>query len=279
MAISLLGSRKRVTNGTKPVFAGLDPANTIDEKYRPAPSGGGGGGGGGGGQRTDATATFNALLKSLYAQFKPAEVRFETRDAETLRETVASWLRPAYEQAMSKREERTRAIGAELDADAIARGMGTSTYVTDVKARQLSDETEDILSLESEYGAKLMEEVSAMEENDRQRALETDMFNTERAQQAYEKAFAAAQKLYATYRTGGSGGGGGGGGGGDDTPDVPVTTPENCAAFLSGLTERQRDDVYYGSSETSQRYRDEIIASVGYQGYISLITQYPSHYS
>ena len=50
MAISLLGSRKRVTNGTKPVFAGLDPANTIDEKYRPAPSGGGGGGGGGGGR-------------------------------------------------------------------------------------------------------------------------------------------------------------------------------------------------------------------------------------
>lgn len=277
MAISILGSRKRVTNGTKPVFAGLDPAKIVDEKYRPAPSGGGGGGGSGSVQTTDTAAAFNALLKSLYAQFKPAEVQFETRDAVTLRETVASWLRPAYEQAVLKREERTRAIGAELDADAIARGMGTSTYVTDVKARQLSDEAEDILSLESEYGAKLMEEVSAMEENDRQRALETDMFNTERAQQAYEKAFAAAQKLYAAYRTGGSGGGGGGGG--DDTSDAPVTSPENCAAFLSGLTERQRDDVYYGSSETSQRYRDEIIASVGYQGYLSLITQYPSRYS
>lgn len=113
-----------------------------------------------------------------------------------------SFLRPAIDAAINARVRRGRSNMAELDADAYARGMGGSSYITSMKAREQDDVDSDISGLEGQYAASMSEyfykALSAMQE------LEADMQKTRMniaSQQAMLNARLNAQ--------GGSGGGSG----------------------------------------------------------------------
>ena len=214
----------------------------------------------------------------MYEVFSPGEIDYEAESEETIREKIGAWLRPAYDKAIAAREKQTDAYGAELDADAIARGMGASTYVTDVKSRQQDSEAEDIAALESDYGAALLKAVSERLESEKDRMLDVEMYNRDLSLDVADMAYAAAGGML-----GGSSGGGGSGGArrssgsrrtGSTTGSTATTSYEQCAAFLRILDNDERAAVYTGSDAQSTAYRNEIIASVGPAGYYGLMSRY-----
>ena len=150
-------------------------------------------------KRSDADV-LSGMVNDLYKRFQPQEITYDAKSEEEIRSAIAEWLRPGYDKAIANRQEQTQANKANLDADAIARGMGASTYVTDVKNRQQNAEARDIATLESNYGSTLAERVVEGVENERQHALEVEQFNANQRQSAYEMAYEAALVLFQMYK-------------------------------------------------------------------------------
>lgn len=213
------------------------------------------------------TPSLSDYVDTLYRAYRPEKLAYTAVDGETLRDQIAAWLRPGYDSAIRERGQRTARYRAELDADALSRGMGSSTYVTDVKSRQLQDEADDVAALESEYGAQLGKLLMEAVDREKERELSVAMQNQENENEAYLLAYRTALGLY-TDSLKRSGGGGAG-------SRTTGTTERNCRLFLEGLTPGERLAVYSGADETSARYREEIIASVGGRGYLDLVREYP----
>lgn len=224
------------------------------------------GGGKGGGEGASDEDVLSDYVNQMYARFAPQEVAYDTRGEEEIRASVAAWLRPGYEQAIANRQVQTSQNKANLDADAIARGMGASTYVTDVKNRQQNAEASDIASLEADYGSNLAKYVLEGVDSEQDRALEAEKFNAQQRQSAYDQAYSAALSLYAQYKKSGGG----------KSSGVNKTTLENCEAFLSMLSNEERKAIYGASTAQGKQYRAELLASVGAAGYVQLIGKYPS---
>ena len=247
----------------------------------------------------------------FYGAYKPEKIGYTARTADELSKEISAWLRPAYDAAIAARQLATDTYRAELDADAIARGMGASSYVTDVKSRHLAQEADDIAAYETDYAAALAKQMSQAMETDRQRAFETEMFNAEADNEAYAKAYDMALRMLEAYRAGdggaraltsamfvsgassggsssnGSSSNGSSSGGSASKGSasgssvtaagaVGATSLENCEAFLSGMSAEQRKNIYSGSTAENAAYRAELIASVGAAGYIELMQRYPS---
>ncbi len=68
-----------------------------------------------------------------------------------------SFLRPAIDAAIAQRQKTGRANKAELDADAYARGMGGSSYLSSMKARENDNAAADVAALEGKYSASMAE--------------------------------------------------------------------------------------------------------------------------
>lgn len=64
---------------------------------------------------------------------------------------IESFLRPAIDAAIAERNRAGRKNLAELDADAYARGMGGSSYLSSVKAREQDAAASDVMALEGKY--------------------------------------------------------------------------------------------------------------------------------
>jgi len=128
---------------------------------------------------------YNSILSSL-------TVPTVTVDTPSRQEVSGMWkdiLRPEVDSAIARRESAAREDMAELDADAVSRGMGSSTYVTSMKERQQEDAEEDIDELEARYGATLAERIyGTLSQYDQLRAS---------AEQYNASARAAAQNLAA----------------------------------------------------------------------------------
>ena len=142
---------------------------------------------------------FERFFDQAYAQFAPEEIEYQAKSEEEIRNSIAGWLQPGYDEAISERKELTQQNNANLDADAIARGMGASTYVSDVKNRQQNAESSDIASLRANYGATLSKNVFDSMNAENEHVLEVKEFNAQQRQQAYEMAYQAALVLFEQY--------------------------------------------------------------------------------
>ena len=103
-------------------------------------------------------------------------------------------------------------------------------------------------------------------DREKERELSVAMQNQENENEAYLLAYRTALGLYTDSLKRGGGGAG---------SRTTGTTERNCRLFLEGLTPGERLAVYSGADETSARYREEIIASVGGRGYLDLVREYP----
>jgi len=263
MAISIGGTGRPTTIGKRVL------SNGPIQLAKPASSSGGSSSGSGSGGQSDADI-LSGLISQMYERFAPQEVVYDAKNEDEIRSSVSAWLRPGYDQAIVVRKGQTLTNKANLDADAIARGMGASTYVTDVKNRQQNAESHDIATMESDYGATLAKYVSEGVETENERQLDVLKFNAEQRQNAYELAFSAAMELFPYYRKKSSGGGSG------KTSGVTATSRTNVESFLGQLTKSERAEVYQATSPAGAQYRAEILASVGYGGYIQMQGKYPS---
>ncbi len=251
------GAKKPTLIGQYDIDAKIKPSFNYDNPY----------GGGGSEEYANDEDVLSDYINEMYARFAPQEANYDAKSEEEIRTAVATWLRPSYTQAITNRQEQTRQNKANLDADAIARGMGASTYVTDVKNRQQNAETSDIATLEADYGSTLAKYVLDGVDSEQDRALEAEKFNAEQRESAYDQAYSAALVLYAQYKKNGGSAG---------KSSARKTTLNNCEAFLSMLSAEERKTVYEGSTTQGAQYRAELLASVGTAGYVQLMGKYPS---
>ena len=145
----------------------------------------------------------NEAFETIYEKTKkdhaPQLMSYTPLDEKTLAERIGAVLRPVYEKAIAAVFRGNRRADAELDADAISRGMGSSTFVTDVKRRQDNAAADDVRELESEYGARMADQLNKAMEGERERQFEVEKFNAQQRSESLEQAFSAAKILYDAY--------------------------------------------------------------------------------
>jgi hypothetical protein len=168
-------------------------------------------------QKYYGNEAFETIYEKAKKDYAPELASFTPLDEKTLAERIGAALRPLYERAIASVFRGNRRANAELDADALSRGMGSSTFVSDLKRRQTEAAAEDVRELESDYGAQLADQLYKAMEGERDRALEVEKFNAQQRSRASEQAFESAKVLYSAYleakaaqeaaRSGGGGGG------------------------------------------------------------------------
>ncbi|MDD3919914.1 MAG: hypothetical protein PHO41_01865 [Eubacteriales bacterium] len=229
--------------------------------------------------QVDALQRIQEYMQQILAIYDVPQVSYTPRSAASFESEYASFLRPEVDQSISRRKEATVTYQAELDADAISRGMGASTYVTDVKDRQLDAEADDIAAMESDYQATLSKMIADAVAAEQQRAHEAAVYNANQMASARQMAFSTAQEMYAadvSRQQAATASNRSGSKSKSRSNDVPATTPENCERFLQILTPSERAAVYQGKTDKDVRYQQELIASVGQLGYLQLQGKYPA---
>lgn len=228
------------------------------------------GGGGAAAQYGEGLAAFMQQMQSLLSA---PGLEYTPQSEAALRAQLQGALRPQVDAAIETRKDATKENAAALDVDAWARGMGKSTYLTDMKARQLDDEADDIAQMEQEYSATLASLLMEAVQQERQRAWEAQMYNADALTKTRQLAFSSAQDAYGEYlatlqaaqkRNHGS-----------SKEDAIATSEENCRLFLSYLTPEERANIYNGVTGQDRIYRDELIASLGHAGYVAIQQEFP----
>ena len=105
---------------------------------------------------------------------------------------IEASLRPTYDLAIKGRQQQTATNKANLDADAAARGMGSSTWVTDVKNRQQNYEADDIAGLEASYARELQ----SVLQQERANKLAADQYNASSQAASLQAALGLAGDFY-----------------------------------------------------------------------------------
>jgi len=150
-------------------------------------------------QKYYGNEAFETIYEKAKKDYAPELASYTPLDEKTLVERIGAALRPLYDRAIAAVFRGSRRANAELDADAISRGMGSSTFVSDMKRRQNDAAAEDARELESDYGATLADQLYKAMEGERDRALEVEKFNAQQKSWAAEQAFSSAKVLYSAY--------------------------------------------------------------------------------
>lgn len=205
------------------------------------------------------------IIARLYEQFAPQEIAYTPRTDEEIAYAVSSWLRPGYDQAISDRQDMTRKNNANLDADAIARGMGSSTYVSDVKSRQQNAEADDIGRLESDYGANFSKYMQENITADQDRALEVQTTNAQLRADALQRAQDAALILYEKYKKNPK----------NFNLNVFISPAQvEYDNTISLMDDAARMEPFTGSTQQGKESRAQMIALIGSKGMDQLAQKY-----
>lgn len=253
------------------------------------------GSGGGSGHTAYSIPSIEALFSEMLTHYLPETVEFTPLSEDVLSETIKNWLRPAYEQAIASRREQTGRINAELDADAWSRGMGSSTYLSDVKERQYRSEERDVDALESNYAATLAGRLYDAMKEQQEKKIEVDEFNATEINRAREKAMAAAQALYQSYLSGARSHGHSSGtdaGDADETEteqptlsetlfanfgqEQPKVTYRTAANILARMSPKERTRLFNATDPAYRELRGELIYGLGRGGFAKLMRDFPA---
>ena len=157
--------------------------------------------------------SYNKYLDELTTKLSSMTptVSYQGKSEDELKGLLTKTLRPEIDQAIQNRNKQTQTNKAAIDADAAARGMGSSTWVTDVKNRQQNAAATDVASMESAYGATLAQQLLGLLQNQDAQKLQTDQFNASQKTSALQQALSLAGSFYAEEQAGKGGGGSGSG--------------------------------------------------------------------
>lgn len=121
------------------------------------------------------TTYYNKVYNTLSQQAPTVEYNM-TPEAK-LRAGIQNSLLPAYRQAIANRQRQTNVERASIDADAAARGMGSSTWVTDAKTRRADSEADDIATMQGNYMSTLASRLADAIYAEKANKLSADQFN------------------------------------------------------------------------------------------------------
>lgn len=184
---------------------------------------------------------YKTYLNDLYKDVlkKTATVNYDTRSPGQLKAMLEGYLKPGLDKNIAAREQQGRANAASIDSDAAARGMGGSTWLTDMKNRQNNAVASDIAGMRNDYNSNLFNSLlSKLSEQD-SRKISVDEYNATQKNKALDRAFAAANQNINSWAKAA----GGGGGGSKTVPDA--TQPVTLGALL-----RQQQDINQYKKDT-----------------------------
>ena len=149
---------------------------------------------------------------------------------------------------------------AEIDADAVSRGMGQSSYVTSVKARQMEEAQDDISDIEAQYGAALAEKIYDTLYKYDQMSLNAQQYNAEAHAAAQETALSMGSSSKSSK--GGSG------------SKKSSLSREDYTEYVRNLTAEQRRQLFSSENSYWSSRREEIYSALGKTLYDSLKKKY-----
>ena len=123
-----------------------------------------------------------------------------------LKSALAKVMRPDYDKAIANRQKTAAKNRAAIDTDAAARGMGSSTWVTDMKNRQNDAAATDIAGLEGDYLSALYSNLLGKMSEQEANKLSVDQFNATARQNALAQALATTNQRWQNWKPQTSGG-------------------------------------------------------------------------
>lgn len=167
-----------------------------------------------------------------------------------LKSALAKVMRPDYDKAIANRQKTAAKNRAAIDADAAARGMGSSTWVTDVKNRQNDAAATDIAGLEGDYLSALYSNLLGKMSEQEANKLSVDQFNANARQNALAQALATTNQWWQNWKPQTSGGPSGPSGPEDD----------DYATYLKNLKEQEAWEKIHKNKPTQEEYRNALDA-------------------
>ena len=225
--------------------------------------------------------TFDGYYNAIKSSLSVPTVTVKTPSKEEVSSMWSSILRPGVDAAIEKRNEAAQQDMAELDADAVSRGMGGSSFVTSVKAREMEEAQEDISDMEAQYGAVLAERIYDTLSKYDQMSLSAQQYNADAAASAAKTALSMASDWYSQYlaqqaaaaKLQTSGGSSGSSGSSSSSKKSGLSTAD-YTEYVRNLTSAQQKLLFNSSTEYWSSRRDEIYSALGSTLYENLKKQY-----
>ncbi len=149
------GSSGTLYNGGN-AHQGANGSPTVQQSGRGNSGYGSGSDNNGGGSNSGyESGSFEDYYNSLIETLQHYGASLDLPSLDSIYAQLEAFLRPATDAAIEDRQEYGETVLAELDADAYSRGMGGSTYLSSMKAREYDAIARDIARLESSYNAEL----------------------------------------------------------------------------------------------------------------------------
>lgn len=197
---------------------------------------------------------YNEVLKRISVD----EIKYDMPDKQTLTSEIGGFLRPEAERAISARRQSGSRSLAEIDADAAARGMGSSTFVTSVKARELENVEKDIGDIEVGYFSALEQRVFDAMLTAADKKLQADTANSQMKASAQSAAYKEAMSWYNAMLAAASKGSGGG-----RSKKSSAMTPAQYAALIAGLSGTEKELLKGSGDAYWKTTREDIVANMG----------------
>ena len=192
-----------------------------------------------------------------------------------LKEDISSYLRPGVDLAISKRRAAGETAKAELDADAVSRGMGASTYVSSMKEREDDDTQSDISIMEAQYTAALAERIAAALEKYQSMSLQAQMQNAQYAYNAQTTAMNLASQWFNSYMNNAAKAAKSGGRSGKSGTASKNMSTLDYVRFVSGLSAPERSMLYNSGASEWVMMRTELEDALGKDGYRTVRSAFP----
>lgn len=192
-----------------------------------------------------------------------------------IRANLEEILRPAVDEAISKRSKQAEHDKAEIDADAAARGMESSTYVTSMKARENESAKDDIADYEASYNSTLVSTLQSTlmdayeiyaDEKNAERDYELEKQKLAQSQAQFEEQLAFEKEKHEKEWM-------------ESFEDGPYGNGygyEHYDAYLGELTETEVHDFFVSDKAYWRWARSQAVADLGVEGYNKLFSEYMS---
>ncbi len=214
-------------------------------------------------------ADYYAMAMSYTA---PQTLSVAAFDAEALQKELKGYLRPTVDLSISRRKEAVKTANAELDADAVSRGMGQSTYVLSMKEREQDDAERDVTTIEAQYNAALSEKLYEAMQSYQNRLFEAQAYNAQAAASAQAAALNLASNWYASAQQSVSPVSKGPGTSGKN--NVPTLSMEEIYELMGYLDDAERKNLFTGQTAYWVTMREELQNSVSPRIYLLLEAEF-----
>lgn len=225
---------------------------------------------------------FNSYFSSIMNSLSVPEVTVQTPSISEVRSMWSEALRPSADAAIEKRSKAAEREMAEIDADAVSRGMGSSSYVTSVKAREMEEAQDDIADIEARYGAALAEKIYDTLQSYDQLGYNARKYNAEAGAAAQKAALSMASDWYSSYLASQRA---------EQNARSTVSaaakatassakksssglSADDYAEYVRNLSQNQRKQLFSSESSYWSSRRDEIYSALGKTLYDSLKKKY-----